>query len=914
MPSELIPDAAPAALELIAKTVIVIALVAAFAAALRKAPATTRHALWLTAVALLVVMPLAAAALPELSIPVLPAPPTPAVTPAPVESPIVIATPTVAGHVDPTVATAAVAPGAPANAPAAATWSLDTWLLLVWSIGLGLIALRALIGVVGVARLGRHADPVTDAAWSAALDAIRREMGIARPVALVRSDRAAVPMTWGVVRPTVCLPADSHDWPETKRRIVLSHELAHVRRGDWLWQLVATVATALHWFNPLAWWAARRLRTEAETACDDTVITHGCRPTDYADCLYELVRDSRAARPAFTLAVAMARRSELPERLAMILDESIRRRPMRLRTLAAVLCGALLAGALVAVAQLDHARADPTPKPGAPLAIEKDNNPLITDAHRAAIDRGVAYLIANQHADGGIGEAHGKPATMRTGTTALVLLALLAHDGPDADERIKKAIDAAIRFLSATQNAAGQLGAREQNESMYSHGLALLALVKAYERTRDNDLKPIINRAIQLNVQSQNATGGWRYRPNSNDADTPIVSAQLVALAAAAASGFTVPHGTFEAATAYLVSCQNADGGFRYRKDRGRSGAARSAAAVAALIASRADDEPVATGAGYVVLTLEEGVRAHRLYAEYYRSLVFGAMDAKRFNDWYKPNAAALLKSQAPDGSWIGEISPEVSTPMALIVLQSPNKKLQLARRAHAAAQAQPEDNAPPANPLDTAVGFDLNNLDVSDALDLLAETADLAEMNVEWEALAEVGIQPETPVSIRFKNLRASVALRLILEQAAGRPHAAGFIVNDDTVHVTTVRANPRSAIRTDHLPASPVNKRTHARLAAPADVRVRMENFTLHDIIGHLQQLHAPDVNFFVSDHQLRVAGIKPDTKFIVNADADSARAALDQVLQQVNKTARVPLGYRIEDGVVTLRTVRQFATVSP
>ena len=61
---------------------------------------------------------------------------------------------------------------------------------------------------------------------------------------------------------------------------VLLHELAHLRRRDPLWQLVAHCGLALHWFNPLAWFAVRRLRIEQERACDDFVLRAGIRASE----------------------------------------------------------------------------------------------------------------------------------------------------------------------------------------------------------------------------------------------------------------------------------------------------------------------------------------------------------------------------------------------------------------------------------------------------------------------------------------------------------------------------------------------------------------------------------------------------------------------------------------------------------
>jgi len=153
-----------------------------------------------------------------------------------------------------------------------------------------------------------------------------------------------MPMTWGLWRPTILLPDEAQRWSSDRLRIVLLHELAHIQRRDCLTQLLAQIARAAYWFNPLAWLAERQLRALQEQACDDLVLNSGFDAPDYAEHLLAVSAGYRSPACAAGLALAMARASKLQRRLLAILDPCQNRRPIsRYRMgLAAVACLALL--------------------------------------------------------------------------------------------------------------------------------------------------------------------------------------------------------------------------------------------------------------------------------------------------------------------------------------------------------------------------------------------------------------------------------------------------------------------------------------------------------------------------------------------------------------------------------------------
>ena len=232
------------------------------------------------------------------------------------------ASPRRVAYVVPARASAAAGPLARLGAPLGD----GRWAVALWLLGTFAVLARLVLGHVGLGRVARRARSVTEPAWLALVARTAGELGIRRPVTLLVTDRRTVPVTWGIVYPVVLLPADAAAWDEERRRLVLLHELAHVRRLDAATHVVTQLALAMAWFNPLAWLAATRVRAERELACDDLVLAHGTRPSRYADDLLQLAcaLQPESGAPAFA-SMAMARPHELEGRLRAILDPRRRR-------------------------------------------------------------------------------------------------------------------------------------------------------------------------------------------------------------------------------------------------------------------------------------------------------------------------------------------------------------------------------------------------------------------------------------------------------------------------------------------------------------------------------------------------------------------------------------------------------------
>ncbi|WP_337177115.1 M56 family metallopeptidase [Paludisphaera sp.] len=357
----------------------ILLLLAALAAGLpRRASAARRHRVWATAFLGLLVLPAASALAPGWALAVLPPPaPTPA---APVVARVenvprpMLAEPAPATDSEPV---AAMLPSAvaPSRREFAAPSRLDPW-AMAWGAGAALTALPTVAGLATNARRRRASRPL-GGAWSASLDEIRRALGVRRPVDLRIGGGSEIPSTWGVVRPVVLLPAEAESWPEATRRVVLSHELAHIRRGDAAVHLLSRLAVSLFWFQPLAWHALRRMRAECEHACDDMVVASGERPATYAEQLVALARRLRA--PRLAEAVAMARRNALEDRVKALFDDARGHAPLGRWPGALLLAAGLAMASLLATAQpARRAAAAPEAPAPAPIAAPVPEDPAST--------------------------------------------------------------------------------------------------------------------------------------------------------------------------------------------------------------------------------------------------------------------------------------------------------------------------------------------------------------------------------------------------------------------------------------------------------------------------------------------------------------------------------------------------------
>jgi beta-lactamase regulating signal transducer with metallopeptidase domain/HEAT repeat protein len=332
---------------LLAKATIILLAALGITMAMQRASAGARHLVWLVTLGTLLVMP-ALTAWGPLRLRILPA----------AEDSVArtVDRPSIGPAMEPRITpspdateTSAASPAAPAAPLAESPSMLDgmsalSMVMAIWALVVLAIGCSLVWSALAVRRIVRGARPLDTPDWLGPLWEVADRFGLEEAPRLLRSDDAKMPFACGLVTPTIVLPSDCDGWTLDRRRAVLLHELAHVRRRDLMGHTLGRLVCAVYWFHPLVWTAAKQLRNESERACDDLALSCGTRATDYAEHLLDIVTSVRRdATPS--VALAMARRKEFEGRMLAILDPQLRRvAPSRRQS--ASLIGAL---ALIAV-------------------------------------------------------------------------------------------------------------------------------------------------------------------------------------------------------------------------------------------------------------------------------------------------------------------------------------------------------------------------------------------------------------------------------------------------------------------------------------------------------------------------------------------------------------------------------------
>ncbi len=294
----------------------------------------------------------------------------------------------------------------------------------------------------------------------------------------------------------------------------------------------------------------------------------------------------------------------------------------------------------------------------------------------AIYERGLGYLVQSQSQEGtwnGRGEH---------GITGLCLMAFLASGEDPNFGRYRSSVRRAVRAMVTGQD--DKTGYFES--SMYHHGFAMLALAEVYgaidestlwdgsEKGKKRPLAQALDLAVRCAVTSQknNKWGGWRYSPESTDADTSVTGAVLMGLLACRNAGIEVPDEAIDNALEYMRRSTSANGFVNYSGGFGGMGESMNRSAVATLVYSvgqkREWDEYKAT-LGHISKQLEHTESGHKHYFLYYMAQALFQGDYNSWQKWNTMTARRLAEEQSPDGSFGGSYGQGYGTAMSLLAM-----------------------------------------------------------------------------------------------------------------------------------------------------------------------------------------------------------------------------------------------------
>ena len=314
-------------LDISIKAALVCAIAGLATTLMRRASANARSMVWVFTLVVLLALPLAQFVSPIWNLPVIPEVGSWFGRSVGTEALVIPGDKTIDAQDEFAVATQGRAASA---GPAFLVRRWQAWAILAWLAGAALtlcwLAVRTALGRRIIARC-----EAADEEWAELLEESAARLGLNRHVRLFESCEIGAAVTVGAINPAIVVPAGSAEWPAAKRRYILSHELAHIKRRDGLVEVLAIVVKSIYWFNPLVWLAVKAARIERERDCDDAVLNAGARPSDYAMFLMDIAADLGTPRgPAWQLST-ISQGSNLKERIMCILDPKIDRNRGRRR-------------------------------------------------------------------------------------------------------------------------------------------------------------------------------------------------------------------------------------------------------------------------------------------------------------------------------------------------------------------------------------------------------------------------------------------------------------------------------------------------------------------------------------------------------------------------------------------------------
>ena len=361
---------------------------------------------------------------------------------------------------------AATTPVVPAAAPARASLNPIAAVTAAYAVPAAILLFITFLALARLVTLRARAEVLVDGHWLSALARAQRRMGFKHGTALLTSDDLASPISWGLMRPVILLNTRAVE-ASGEAEAILAHELAHVARMDWAKLLLARVATALFWFNPLVWVLAREAHQLREETADDAVLAADIVDTDYAQLLVGVARHECPGLLLGAHGVAPSK-SSLARRVARVLDGKQVRGPVARSFAVGVLVGAMLVAAPLAALTLT---------PATPKAARTASS--TASASSAAVDDAKPYYSASD-------VPTDLPRIIAQGVSAAVSAAVV----PDAAEEARQE---ALEAAAGARRDALQAAAEARQD-------AIEAARDAVEQARDSAAERRLGKKVMVTV------------------------------------------------------------------------------------------------------------------------------------------------------------------------------------------------------------------------------------------------------------------------------------------------------------------------------------------------------------------------------------------------------------------------------
>jgi hypothetical protein len=275
--------------------------------------------------------------------------------------------------------------------------------------------------------------------------------------------------------------------------------------------------------------------------------------------------------------------------------------------------------------------------------------------------KGLSFLASSQNKNGSWNDSTGS----EPGVVGLAVAAFLAHGEDPVNGPYAGNIRKGLEYILSKQNKTnGYIGS-----SMYNHAFATKALAEAYGVVDMPEIAPALKQAVELilTAQKRNRQGGWRYTPESRDADTTVTGCQLVTLYAARNAGIAVPEENIRKALAYLNANRGSNGSYGYTSSSSGKPTLTAIGVLCFALAKQTDNKGFEASVKHLRGHLDYRDRFYPYYYEYYMSQALFHADEGLWNDWNQRNLRYLGTIQAPDGSFPGNQGPSFNTAGALL-------------------------------------------------------------------------------------------------------------------------------------------------------------------------------------------------------------------------------------------------------